>query len=168
MDELNESLKALSFYLHEKENGERLTTSARARTRVKDMVNMALRETERACDIVHQMNRATAIQNLAEAISVSAPRVHGIASEAAPWLPQHSVLSRLTPRELEVLSVITDGKSNKQGEYSLGISTRTFEVHRARIMVKLGAKNAADLVRMALIDQADASTSAELNDRSSG
>ena len=61
-----------------------------------------------------------------------------------------SAWSRLTPRELEVLTRITDGASNKEAGRQLGISPRTIEVHRARIMKKIGAKNAADLVRIVL------------------
>lgn len=56
----------------------------------------------------------------------------------------------LTPRELEVLGQIAGGASNKEAGRTLGISPRTIEVHRARIMEKLGAKNAADLVRIVL------------------
>jgi two-component system, LuxR family, response regulator FixJ len=56
----------------------------------------------------------------------------------------------LTPREREVLALITSGASNKEAGRELGISPRTIEVHRARIMEKLGAKNAADLVRIVL------------------
>ncbi|CAJ1375817.1 MAG: response regulator [Roseibium album] len=56
----------------------------------------------------------------------------------------------LTRRELEVLKQITDGASNKEAGRTLGISPRTVEVHRARIMEKLGARNAADLVRIVL------------------
>jgi two-component system, LuxR family, response regulator FixJ len=56
----------------------------------------------------------------------------------------------LTPREREVLSEIAAGASNKEAGRHLGISPRTIEVHRARIMEKLGAKNAADLVRIVM------------------
>jgi Response regulator len=56
----------------------------------------------------------------------------------------------LTPRERDVLQEITAGASNKEAGRTLGISPRTIEVHRARIMEKLGAKNAADLVRIVL------------------
>jgi DNA-binding CsgD family transcriptional regulator len=59
-------------------------------------------------------------------------------------------LELLTQREREVLAEITSGASNKEAGRRLGISPRTIEVHRARIMVKLGAKNAADLVRITL------------------
>ena len=68
---------------------------------------------------------------------------------------KHGVLSRLfagherlTPRERQVLGEITAGASNKEAGSHLGISPRTIEVHRARIMEKLAAKNAADLVRI--------------------
>ncbi|MEO1199526.1 MAG: response regulator [Pseudomonadota bacterium] len=59
-------------------------------------------------------------------------------------------LNMLTPREKDVLVQITSGASNKEAGRTLGISPRTIEVHRARIMEKLGAKNAADLVRIVL------------------
>jgi FixJ family two-component response regulator len=61
--------------------------------------------------------------------------------------PGHELL---TPREREVLAEIANGASNKEAGRSLGISPRTVEVHRARIMEKVGARNAADLVRIVL------------------
>jgi two-component system, LuxR family, response regulator FixJ len=56
----------------------------------------------------------------------------------------------LTSRERDVLSQVARGASNKEAGRRLGISPRTIEVHRARIMDKLGAKNAADLMRIVL------------------
>jgi DNA-binding CsgD family transcriptional regulator len=56
----------------------------------------------------------------------------------------------LTPRERDVLEQLVAGASNKEAGRVLGISPRTIENHRARIMEKLGAKNVADLVRTAL------------------
>ncbi len=55
---------------------------------------------------------------------------------------------RLTPRERDVLEKIALGASNKEAGRQLGISPRTVEVHRARIMEKIGARNTADLVRI--------------------
>lgn len=60
----------------------------------------------------------------------------------------------LTKREREVLSLISDGYSNKQGALRMNISPRTFESHRAEAMRKLGARNTADLVRKALLHSA--------------
>ena len=51
-------------------------------------------------------------------------------------------------REREVLSQVARGASNKEAGRRLGISPRTVEVHRARIMDKLGAKDTADLIRI--------------------
>jgi FixJ family two-component response regulator len=65
----------------------------------------------------------------------------------APDFPGHE---RLTAREREVLERIARGASSKEASRELAISPRTVEVHRARIMEKLGAKNAADLVRVVL------------------
>jgi two-component system, LuxR family, response regulator FixJ len=59
----------------------------------------------------------------------------------------------LTPRELEVLGRIAAGAANKEVARALGISTRTVEVHRAHIMAKLDARNAADLMRLVLRDR---------------
>lgn len=58
----------------------------------------------------------------------------------------------LTRRERDVLAKVANGASNKEAGRQLGISPRTIEVHRARIMDKLGARNAADLMRIVLSD----------------
>jgi len=59
----------------------------------------------------------------------------------------------LTRREREVLEQFTAGASNKEAGRALGISPRTIEDHRANIMKKLGARNAADLVRIVMTAQ---------------
>jgi FixJ family two-component response regulator len=56
----------------------------------------------------------------------------------------------LTRREREVLAQFTAGSSNKEAGRKLGISPRTVEDHRANIMKKLGARNAADLIRIVM------------------
>jgi len=74
----------------------------------------------------------------------------GNASATHRRFPGHNLL---TPREREVLAEIAAGASNKEAGRRLGISPRTIEVHRARIMEKLRAKNAADLVRIVLTER---------------
>lgn len=54
----------------------------------------------------------------------------------------------LTRRERDVLATILNGASAKEAGRQLGISHRTIEVHRARLMEKLGAKNVTDLMRI--------------------
>lgn len=56
----------------------------------------------------------------------------------------------LTPREQEVLVLVTQGKANKVMAGDLGVSQRTVEIHRARVMEKMGAHSLAQLVRMML------------------
>ena len=59
-------------------------------------------------------------------------------------------IERLTPRELDVMEHLVVGRSNKEVGRELGISPRTVEIHRARLMEKMTADNLAQLVRMAL------------------
>jgi RNA polymerase sigma factor (sigma-70 family) len=61
-------------------------------------------------------------------------------------------LRTLTPREREVLGLVVQGQQYRQIAATLGISPRTVEVHRARLMEKLGARNISELVRMSLSD----------------
>jgi FixJ family two-component response regulator len=60
----------------------------------------------------------------------------------------------LTRREREVLEQFISGASNKEAGRHLGISPRTIEDHRANMMKKLGAKNAADLIRIVMTSRA--------------
>jgi len=59
-------------------------------------------------------------------------------------------LSTLTPREREVLELVVQGQQYRQIAAALGISPRTVEVHRARLMEKLGVRNISELVRLSL------------------
>ena len=64
----------------------------------------------------------------------------------------------LTRREQDVLSRLVAGSTNKLAGRDLGVSHRTIEIHRSRIMAKLDAKNSADLVRIALTENQAGST----------
>ena len=97
----------------------------------------------------------TVIMRVREAVEAWSRRAkHSDGEVSLPRVfPGHDLL---TSRERDVLGQIASGSSNKQAGRELGISPRTIEVHRARIMEKLGAKNAADLVRIVLSDGRDA------------
>jgi two-component system, LuxR family, response regulator FixJ len=58
--------------------------------------------------------------------------------------------ARLTAREREILHSMMQGKSNKVMALDLGVSQRTVEIHRARVMDKMHARSLAELVRMGI------------------
>lgn len=59
---------------------------------------------------------------------------------------------RLTNREMDVLEHIIQGRTTKETAIELGISPSTVEVHRERLRLKVGARNTADLMRKALLE----------------
>jgi DNA-binding CsgD family transcriptional regulator len=159
--QLAEPLTALLLYLHEiKQAGERRDGAGPAPPSMLEIVDMALRETQRVCDIIERIGQTgdtpvdaeAAITRGYDAIEAWAQNGRARADGSASSAHRHAVLQPLTPREREVLVLITGGCSNKEGGRRLGISTRTFEAHRAHLMGKLGARNAADLIRMTLGD----------------
>lgn len=64
-------------------------------------------------------------------------------------------LETLTPRERQVLGMVVAGKTNKGTARHLGISEKTVEIHRARVMEKMQAKSLAELVKMAAVLEAE-------------
>lgn len=59
-----------------------------------------------------------------------------------------ALLSKLTKREHEIAFLVYEGKKNKEIAYSLGISIRTVENHRAKIMKKLQIRSSSQLIRL--------------------
>ena len=98
----------------------------------------------RGSEIVARLNEAIAAYVRRQADSAAAARI------ATMSFPGREPLTR---REREVLEQFTAGASNKEAGRHLGISPRTIEDHRANIMKKLGARNAADLVRIVMTAQ---------------
>ena len=62
---------------------------------------------------------------------------------------QHRV-ETLTPREKQVMDLVVEGQANKVMAIDLGLSERTVEIHRAKVMEKMGARSVAHLVKMNL------------------
>jgi two-component system, LuxR family, response regulator FixJ len=108
-----------------------------------------------ALDFIEKpFDATTVITRVREAIEAWTRRAQrGGTDVLSKTFPGHDLL---TARERDVLNQIAAGSSNKQAGRELGISPRTIEVHRARIMEKLGAKNAADLVRIVLSESRSA------------
>jgi DNA-binding CsgD family transcriptional regulator len=157
--QLNDPLTALLFHLHElKERGAHPIGTEATPDLTQGILDKALHEAERICEIMDRMGHAfeapmdaeSAVARGRDAIDSWKRNSNGQGNGHAPPATPESSHRALTPREHEVLGLIVSGASNKEGAHRLGITTRTFEVHRAHIMEKLGARNAADLVRMAL------------------
>jgi DNA-binding CsgD family transcriptional regulator len=156
--QLSEPLTALLLYLHEiKQADEGGDGAASAPASIGGIVDMAIREAERVCDIIERVGKAgetlidaeAAVTRGREAIDMWAWDRQDRSGRAASAVHLRTNSQTLTPREHEVLALIRAGSSNKEGGHQLGISTRTFEAHRAHLMGKFGARNVADLIRKA-------------------
>jgi len=86
------------------------------------------------------------------AIDEALARARSVHSEQQKRSRNVSLLSELTPREREVMALVVTGRHNREIGPALGISVRTVEVHKARLMAKLGVDNVADLVRITMQD----------------
>ena len=151
--QLNGPLTALLLYMGEiKHYSDKLSQTVDDRVYLQTIIENALEQTEQVCALVKQ---------------IAGPGEHGVAASAgeaeryalgdaqAAGLDGVDSMPRkpLTRREREVLKWISEGLSNKQGAARMNISPRTFESHRAEAMRKLGARNTAELVRVALLSQ---------------
>jgi DNA-binding CsgD family transcriptional regulator len=159
--ELNGPLTALLLYIGDiQQNKDRLGDDT-----LKRAADGAFLEAERICALIHRMG---------DSFEAPIPESNaiGVARDAIAWWartgqpesqPGGDAARRpageprpgtkpLTPREQEVLRLVSEGYSNKQGALLMKISYRTFECHRAEVMRKFGARNAAELVRLSLLD----------------
>jgi FixJ family two-component response regulator len=107
-----------------------------------------------ALDFIEKPFRGTdLVTRLDEAIDAYVRRQEKTSSPSSIATLHFPGREPLTRREREVLEQFTGGASNKEAGRTLGISPRTIEDHRANIMKKLGARNAADLVRIVMTAQ---------------
>lgn len=74
--------------------------------------------------------------------------MRGLPGEAAS-IGTRPPASTLSSRERQVMALVIDGQDNRTIGAALGISPRTVEVHKSRVMAKLGARNLAELIRIA-------------------
>ena len=65
-------------------------------------------------------------------------------------------METLTPREREIMDMMIDGNANKVIAIDLNISQRTVEIHRSRVMQKMGTHSLAQLVRMVILAREEA------------
>ena len=152
--QLNGPLTALLLYMGEiKQHSHQLSQAGENRVYLQQVVENALQQTERVCAMIKQL--ADRHEEPAAGCDVAwnkrLARSKDAARTNAVMLSSGADQKPLTRREREVLSLISEGYSNKEGALRMNISPRTFESHRAEAMRKLGARNTADLVRLALL-----------------
>jgi DNA-binding CsgD family transcriptional regulator len=154
--DLNGPMTALMLYMNElKHQSQQFAQMPGNRVYLQQVVDNALQQTERVYALVKQLSdgHVAPAEPADRTVDAESPggRVRDRALGVMPASnPEHKPLTR---REREVLALISEGCSNKQGALRMSISPRTFESHRAEAMRKLGAKNTADLVRKALLLQ---------------
>lgn len=153
--QLNGPVTALLIYMNEiKQRGELFLQAGEDRLYLHQVVENALQQTERVCAIVKLIASPKEGSPVTPDHKVEwemrARRAKNI--RATPMMfSSESDKKPLTIREREVLSLIVQGNSSKQGALQMRISHRTFESHRYEAMRKLGARNTADLVRKAIL-----------------
>jgi DNA-binding CsgD family transcriptional regulator len=153
---LNGPLTALLLYMNEiKQHSHQFAQSPGNRVYLQQVVENALQQTERVCALVKQMSDKHPAPDSDHQPGRDSQGSRGRdGGRAQVMFATESSQKPLTKREREVLSLISEGCSNKQGALRMNISPRTFESHRAEAMRKLGARNTADLVRKALLQPA--------------
>jgi DNA-binding CsgD family transcriptional regulator len=153
--QLNGPLTALLLYMNEiKQHSHQFSQASGNRTYLQQVVENAFQQTERVCAMLKQIaDIHPGVPDSDRKQGWEGPNGRSRDGDRAPGVMVSSESGRkpLTKREREVLSLISEGCSNKQGALRMNISPRTFESHRAEAMRKLGARNTADLVRKALL-----------------
>lgn len=109
-------------------------------------VPMAIQAMKQGAFDFHEkpINNQSLLESVQRALEVRNTQLEG----AGRTQEVKGAYENLTPRERDVYRLVADGAMNKQIAYELDISQRTVEVHRAKVMEKMNARNLADLIKM--------------------
>ena len=88
-------------------------------------------------------------ETLEDSLKAAMTQLSAVKSAADVRKKSHELFDLLSPREVEVLLVLTDGLSNKAAAHQLSLSVRTIEMHRANALSKLKIKSVAEVIRLA-------------------
>ena len=157
--QLNGPLTALLLYMNEiKQHSHQFSQASGDRIYLQQVIENAFQQTERVCAMLKQISDnhpgPASGSDCKQGWESQTGRSRDGGRAPGVMVSSESGRKPLTKREREVLSLISEGCSNKQGASRMKISPRTFESHRAEAMRKLGARNTADLVRKALLQPA--------------
>lgn len=100
---------------------------------------------------IEELNETPAELTRLERLLIAAIVEIGRMEASASAAPRHTAIPDfpgLTPRENDVLKLVMAGHTNRSAGQVLGISDRTVELHRLRILKKVGVRSTAELVRM--------------------
>jgi FixJ family two-component response regulator len=103
----------------------------------------------RAIKVIDSLTRPFKDADLMKSIHAALAHDRDARRKRAELAGLHQRLSHLTTREREVLPLVVGGALNKQAASELGISESTVQIHRGKIMLKMGAESLAELERMA-------------------
>ncbi|MCA6112397.1 helix-turn-helix domain-containing protein [Bradyrhizobium cenepequi] len=154
--QFNGPMTALLLYMNEiKQHSHQFAHSPAARIYLQQVVENALQQTEHVCAMLKQISDthpgSAPVIDQKRAWDNPPARINDEGRSPKAMVASTAGQKPLTRREREVVRLISEGYSNKQGALRMNISPRTFESHRAEAMRKLGARNTADLVRKALM-----------------
>ncbi|PDT78324.1 response regulator transcription factor [Bradyrhizobium sp. C9] len=90
-------------------------------------------------------------QDMLDAVTTAIERDRTRRNEARALANLRAAFATLTPRERQIMSLVTAGLMNKQVAAEIGVAEITVKIHRGHIMRKMAAKSLPDLVRMAQI-----------------
>lgn len=153
--QFNGPVTALLLYMTElKQHSQQLAQAPGNGVYLRQVIENALEQTERVSAMLKQMSDLYPSAIPAVDLQPLRGDMPGRSRSPGAMVAAEAGRAPLTKREREVLNLISDGCSNKQGALRMNISPRTFESHRAEAMRKLGARNTADLVRKALLHSA--------------
>lgn len=97
------------------------------------------------------LSKPFASQTLIDTVQAAIRRHSVEASRESRTAHARDLVAKLSPREKQVFLAIVDGKANKVVAADLGLSEKTVEEHRSRVMSKLAAGSVADLVKLAVL-----------------
>jgi FixJ family two-component response regulator len=99
------------------------------------------------------LTKPVTASTLLESVSNALHECDRLMAQSVVSMTAATRLESLTDREREVLALVVTGLANKEVARSLGISHRTVEIHKARIMFKTGVANVFDLARLSELGQ---------------